>query len=99
MFTEKEIPIGPAEWQMWLAMPTTQVVMDALAAERSIIVQRLAMGETLVDGREVKETARAVGIVEGLTIMLEDMELTLLQQWEAAQQKKEEEREEEESGE
>ena len=95
MYSEKEIQISPAEWQMWRNMPTTVAVMDALMNERSVLVQRLALGDTLEKaGSEIKETAIAVGTIQGLTIVLDDFELTLQQQWQDAAERKKEEMEE-----
>jgi hypothetical protein len=89
MYTEKDIPVGPGEWQIWRHLPTTEAIFDALMEERSVIVQRLALGETLDrPGSEIKETAIAVGTVQGLTIILDDLELVLQQQWQEAEQRK-----------
>jgi len=91
MLLEKEIDIGPAEWQMWKNHPVTQKVLNALQDERSIIVQELAFGRTLEKPfQEVKETALASGKVQGLTIILEDLELVLQEQWEAAEERRKE---------
>lgn len=87
MLTDVEIPVSPAEWQMWKGNPVTQKILEALAAERSEWVQRLAFGETLPGG--MVETAKAVGMVGGLTIILEDLELVLQEQWTAAQGREE----------
>jgi hypothetical protein len=95
MYSDKEIQISPAEWQIWRNMPTTIAIFNALMDERSIIVQQLAFGETLEKvGSEVKETALAVGTVQGLTIILEDIELTINEQYREAEERKQKEREE-----
>jgi len=95
MYSDKEIQISPAEWQIWRNMPTTIAIFNALMDERSIIVQRLAFGETLEKaGSEVRETALAVGTVQGLTIILEDIELTINEQYREAEERKQKEREE-----
>jgi len=90
MLFDKEIAMSPAEWQIWKDHPMTARVFDVLAAERSCWVERLAFGDTLQkSGSEIKETAETVGIVKGLTILLEDFEITLRQQWEETQTEKE----------
>lgn len=96
MLLNREIPLNAAEWRMWKDHPATRIILDALADERSIWVQRLAFGETLEKaGSEIVETAKAVGVVSGLTVILEDMEIALQQQWLEAQERQQ--REEEES--
>lgn len=81
---------------MWKAHPTTVEVFQALSEERSLWVQLLAFGETLTPDGSIMETAKAVGTIAGLTILLEDFELNLQQQWqEAAERKKQEEEESE----
>jgi hypothetical protein len=101
MYTDKEIQVSPSEYKLWRNLPTTIAIFDALMDERSVVVQRIVLGDTLERaGSEIRDTARAIGTVEGLTIILEDMELALQQQWaDAEQMKMEQEMEGEESGE
>jgi hypothetical protein len=100
MYSEKEIQVSPAEWRMWREMPTTVAIFNALMDERSTLVQRIVLGDTLEKvGSEVRDTARMVGTIEGLTIVLDDLELTLMQQWEEAQERKQRKMEEDEGDE
>ena len=99
MYQDGDIPISPSEWQIWKNMPTTRAVFDALSEERSVLVQKLAFGDTLdKPGLEIKETAKTVGEIAGLTIILEDLELVIQQQYNLAQQRKLEKEMEEEEG-
>lgn len=100
MLLDREIEIGPAEWSLWKALPITALVFQALSDERSEWVQQIILGDTLDrPGSELKETILAIGRCQGLTIFLEDLEIFLQQQWEAARREKEEreEREREEN--
>jgi len=91
MYSEKEIQVSPAEWRMWREMPTTVAIFDALMDERSVLVQRIVLGDTLEKaGSEIRDTARVIGTIEGLTIVLDDLELTLTQQWQEAQERQKE---------
>lgn len=71
--------------------------MQALEDERSLWVERLAYGDTINNtATAMKETAQAVGVIQGLTSILEGLEATMIMQWEEAQRRKEEEGEENE---
>jgi hypothetical protein len=90
---DKEIQISPAEWQMWSEHPVTIKVFETLAQIRDQWSESLIFGQTLIKaGCEIKDTANAVGVVRGLTVILDDLEQLLNQQWE--EYKVEREREE-----
>jgi hypothetical protein len=96
MLNEKEIQVSLSEWHIWKQHPTTVAVFEFLEAERSAQVQKLAFGGTLQrPGLEIKETAETVGIIAGLSALLEDFEVEILQQMEDAQTRKTEEEKEE----
>lgn len=81
---------------MWKAHPTTLAVFQALSDERSEWVQRLVLGDTLDNpAAAIIETAKHVGIIQGLTIFMEDLGLYLQQQWAEAQARKKAEESEE----
>jgi hypothetical protein len=91
MYTDRELQISPSEWQMWRNMPTTVAIFNILMEERSVLVQRIVLGETLEKaGSEIRDTARVIGTVEGLTIILDDLELALQQQWMEMEERKQE---------
>lgn len=95
MLNDREIQVSLSEWQMWKQHPTTVKVLEFLEAERSVQVQKLAFGRTLMrPGLEIKETAETVGIIAGLGALLDDFEAELLLQIEEAQARKGEEKEE-----
>jgi hypothetical protein len=96
MYTDRELQISPSEWQMWRNMPTTVAIFNILMEERSVLVQRIVLGETLEKaGSEIRDTARVIGTVEGLTIILDDLELALQQEWMELEERKQEREEEE----
>jgi hypothetical protein len=91
MYTDRELQISPSEWQMWRNMPTTVAIFNILMEERSVLVQRIVLGETLEKaGSEIRDTARVIGTVEGLTIILDDLELVLQQEWMEMEERKQE---------
>lgn len=95
MLLDKEIPLSPAEWEMWKKHPITQVVFDVLSDERSMWVEDLVFGRTLeTAGSEIKETAIAVGVAKGIGFLLEGIDLYLSAQWEEVARRKSEMEEE-----
>lgn len=97
MLSDKEIRISLSEWQMWKNLPTTQAVFEALSNERSMWVQALAFGDTLQSpGNEMKETAKAVGVVAGLSVLLDDLEVAIATQIAEAEERRKEMEEESE---
>lgn len=93
MLLDREIQIGPAEWDLWLRHPVTEAFMTALQYEREEWVQRLSLGDTLAGDRSVELTARAVGAIYGLDVALSGMSEVLTEQWKEAQERKESESE------
>lgn len=74
--------ISPAEWLAWKKDPVTQEILATLIGEREYWADKLIKGETLIPGREVAETATAVGAILGLDYLLEGVEELLKSKWE-----------------
>lgn len=83
------ISISPSDWLDWKKSPITQEILSALHREREEWATILINGDTLTAGKEIAETARAVGVIYGLDCMLVGVEEVLREQWE---EKKGEER-------
>jgi hypothetical protein len=65
----EEKTFSKTEYMEWLSMPITEEVFKQLTEIRDATKDHLMSGGTLADD-PVKETARAVGIIEGLELFL-----------------------------
>ena len=83
------LEITPAEWLDWKKGFVTQSVFATLSKEREEWATNLVNGNTLIQGKEVVDTARTVGVIYGLDCILIGLEELLREQWE---EKKGEER-------
>jgi hypothetical protein len=88
MLFDKEIKMSPAEWQLWKDHPLTSIVFEVLHDERSRWMEELIWGDLVKRPNAVAETAEVIGIVKGLTILLEGFEISLQQQWDEMQKER-----------
>jgi len=88
MLFDKPIEMSPAEWQLWKDHPLTALVFDVLMNERSRWMEELVWGDLIKRQAGLAETAEVIGIVKGLTILLEGFEISLQQQWDEMQKER-----------
>lgn len=84
------IGLDPNSWRIWKDDPVTQKIMQALSWEREEWANKLLEGDTLIPGQEVKETAKAVGIIYGLDFVLVGLEDMLREEWDDLKRKEQE---------
>lgn len=85
MLVNTIMDIHPASWEAWKNDPVTREVMKALRVELAEWETPLREGDTLLHpGREVVQTAKAVGVIYGLDCILIGVEEALRMQWEEA---------------
>jgi len=75
------IELNATEWLDWKKNYVTKSILDALTIERDEWAARLIDGQTLIPGREGIETAKAIGIIQGLDCFLFGVEELLRNQW------------------
>ncbi len=84
------IGLDPNSWRIWKDDPVTQKIMQVLSWEREEWANKLLEGDTLIPGQEVKETAKAVGIIYGLDFVLVGLEDMLREEWDDLKRKEQE---------
>ena len=73
MYTDSPIDIVPEHWVRWRQDPVTQEVFKVLQMELEMWVDALLEGRTLEQKDVAAATAKAVGIVQGLKVILIDL--------------------------
>jgi hypothetical protein len=91
MQIDSPIEIAPEHWMRWKQDPVTREVFRVLQIELEVWADALLEGRSLDSTNIAAATAKMVGAVQGLKVVLFDLELVLQEQWEEQKREKEEE--------